>query len=360
MKTLSRSFVGLLLLLGLERAAASAAAPPGAFALTAPADGATGVALLPTLTWGAASGATSYTLEVATDVGFSTIVLTQTGIVSTSYTPGAPVGQGLTFYWRVTALGGGSTLATGAPFSFTTVVLPPGAFALSSPANAATGVALLPTFSWATASGAATYTLEVSTDSGFSALVVNQSGLATASFLLGAPLTGGSTYYWRVTAVNAGGSTGSTGAPFSFTTLTTGPGAFALLFPDNFLSGVELNPNFFWDDAAGVSTYTLELATDPGFGSLVFQVSGIPGSSFGTSLSLTPLTTYYWRVTAVNGTGSTLGTGSPFRFQTGNFSGSGGGGSYYVGTSANSCGLLGPEFLALWALGLLRRRLRKE
>jgi hypothetical protein len=357
-KSLSRIAAALLLLLGLERAASSAAAPPGAFALTAPANGATGVALLPTLTWGAASGATSYTLEVATDAGFSAIVLTQTGIVSTSYTPGAPVGQGLTFFWRVTALGGGSTLATGAPFSFTTLILPPGAFVLTAPANAATGVALLPTFTWAAASGAATYTLEVSTDSGFSAVVVSQSGLGTPSFTLGAPLTGGSNYYWRVTAVNAGGSTGSTGAAFSFTTLTTGPGAFALLYPNNLSTGVDLNPYFFWDDATGVTTYTMELATDPGFSSLVFQVSGLPGSSFGTSLSLTPLTTYYWRVTAINGTGSTMGTGAPFHFQTGNFSGSSSG-SGFVGSSGNGCGLLGPELLALWALGLLRRRLRQ-
>src|SRR5258706_283816 len=103
----------------------------------------------------------------------------------------------------------------------------PGAFALTAPANGATGVPLLPTLTWAAATGAATYTLDVSLDPGFSTLVASQSGLVTPTFVPGAPLTGGTNYYWRVTAVNPGGSTLATGAPFSFLTLTTGPSPFS-------------------------------------------------------------------------------------------------------------------------------------
>lgn len=363
MKIITRSVVGLLFLLGLDRAAtpaAATAAAPGAFALTAPANGATGVPLLPTLTWGASSGALTYTLEVATDAGFTTIVLTQVGILTTSYTPGAPVGQGLTLFWRVTAFdGGGSTLATGAPFSFTTLVLTPGPFVLSTPANNATGVALTPTFTWAASTGAATYTLELSTDPGFSTVIASQAGLVATSFIPGAPLTGGTNYYWRVTAVNPGGSTLATGAPFHFLTLTTGPAPFALLSPPHTITGVSLNPYFIWDDATGVTTYTFELASDPGFASLVVQVTGLPGSSFGSSLSLTPSTTYYWRVTAINGSGSTVATGSPFRFTTIGSSGSGNSNNSGFSGSSGGCGLLGPEFLALLALGILRRRRRR-
>jgi len=363
-KTLSLAAASLLVLLGSPGVAApvAPAAPPGAFALTAPANAATGVSLLPTLTWGASSGALTYTLEVSTDPGFSVIVLTQVGIVSTSYTPGAPVAQGLTLYWRVTALNAsGSTLATGSPFSFTTVILPPGPFILTTPANAATGVALQPTFDWAVAVGAATYTLEIASDPGFLSPVASQTGLTGTSFIPGAPLTGGTNYYWRVTAVNGGGSTVATGAPFSFQTLTTGPGAFALQVPSNHASGVSLDPSFFWEDAPGVTSYTLELATDPGFTSPVFQVSGIPGSAFGSSLTLTPLTTYYWKVTAVNGSGSTMGAGSPFQFQTVGVSGSGGssGNVGFSGSSGQTCGLLGLELLlpgSLWFLGRRRRR----
>jgi len=363
-QTTIRSIVGALLVLGLARTASpvSLAVPPGAFSLTAPADGATNVTQLPTLTWTASAGAASYTLEAASDAGFTNIVLSQVGIATTSYTPGAPIAQGVTVHWRVTAVSGvDTTLATGAPFSFTTLILPPGPFTLSSPAPAAMGVVLQPTFSWAASSGAATYTLEVSTNPGFSPLAVNQAGLAGTTFMPGAPLTGGLVYYWRVTAVNGGGSTPATGAPLTFQTLTTGPGAFALTFPPNLSTGIDPNTSFFWDDATGASSYTLELATDPGLSSLVFTVSGIPGSAFGSTLNLSPLTTYYWKVTAVNGSGSTVGAGSPFRFQTSNLPGSGGaGGNPGFAGSSGGCGLLGLELLLPGWWWTRRRRTRRR
>lgn len=334
--------------------------PPGAFTLTSPANGATNVPLTPTLVWAASSGAATYTLEAASDSGFTNIVFSQVGITITSYKPGAPVAQGITVYWRITAVNaGGNTVASNAPFTFTTVVLPPGPFTLSAPANSATGVALQPTFSWAASTGAATYTLEVATDSGFASPVVSQSGLVATNFMPGAPLTSGTNYYWRVTAVNPGGSTLASGAPFSFQTLTTGPGTFALVYPPDQSFGVDPNTFFLWDDAAGVTSYTLDLATDAAFTNMVFEVTGIPGSSFSSTLSLAPLTTYYWRVIAVNGSGSTMGTGSPFRFETQSVSGGGGGGAVgFSGSSGGSCGLLGLEVLAPWALWIQWRRRR--
>ena len=55
------------------------------------------------------------------------------------------------YYWQVRAVNaGGNTLAdTGTYWSFTTIVASPGAFNKTSPANAATGVAINPTLSWA-------------------------------------------------------------------------------------------------------------------------------------------------------------------------------------------------------------------
>ena len=94
------------------------AGAPSAASLVTPAEGATGVATSPTLTWTAAANATSYTLEVATDAAFTNIVLTQAGIVATSH-----VVEGLspatTHHWRVKSVNGcGST--TSAVRSFTT------------------------------------------------------------------------------------------------------------------------------------------------------------------------------------------------------------------------------------------------
>src|SRR5262245_9414308 len=96
----------------------------------------------------------------------------------------------------------------------------PGNFSPLSPAAGMIEVPLNPTFQWDASAGAASYTLEVATDVAFSAMVIQQSGIVATSFALSGNLVGATTYYWRVTATGAGGGTTSTGAPWSFTTLT--------------------------------------------------------------------------------------------------------------------------------------------
>ena len=150
----------------------------------------------------------------------------------------------------------------------------------------------------------------------------------------------------------------ATGAPFGFQTLSTGPGAFTLVYPPNQSGNVDPNTFFLWNDATGVTSYTLDVATDAAFSSLVFEVTGIPGSSFGSTLNLTLSTPYYWRVTAVNGTGNTMASNGPFRFETSGLSASSGSVGF-SGSTGSSCGLLGLELLVPCALCLARRKLRK-
>lgn len=69
--------------------------------LTSPADMAAGVSLSPTFTWMAVGGATSYTIEIATDAAFTSIVQTAT-VATTSYTAAA-LSPNTLYYWRVKA-----------------------------------------------------------------------------------------------------------------------------------------------------------------------------------------------------------------------------------------------------------------
>ncbi len=74
--------------------------PPPAPQLASPANGATGVSTAPTLTWNAASGATSYRIQVSLFSDFRSTVWDSSGITSTSYAvPGLMITT--TFYWRV-------------------------------------------------------------------------------------------------------------------------------------------------------------------------------------------------------------------------------------------------------------------
>ncbi len=143
--------------------------PPGAFTLTSPADLATGVSVAPTLTWGAASGVTNYLVQVDTENGFNVPVTytANTGLTVTHSVPAGFLANGSIYYWRVTAQNlVGSTVASNAPDSFTTIVTVPGAFTLSTPADAATGQGLTPTLTWTAMTGESSVTVRLDTDTG--------------------------------------------------------------------------------------------------------------------------------------------------------------------------------------------------
>lgn len=94
--------------------------PPAAFTLTLPENRSAGVSTTPGFAWQSSSGATSYTVEIATTSSFGTSnVVSQTGITSTSFTPAAALEMGTVYFWRVTAANaGGSTSASNGPFEF--------------------------------------------------------------------------------------------------------------------------------------------------------------------------------------------------------------------------------------------------
>jgi len=102
----------------------------------------------------------------------------------------------------------------------------PGAFALSAPANGATSLSLTPTLSWTDATGETSYTVEIDSENNFSSPLVYQNtkiAAGTTSFMVpSGVLAGGTTYYWRVIAINSVGSTIASNAPFSFMALSSG------------------------------------------------------------------------------------------------------------------------------------------
>ncbi|MFZ1699723.1 MAG: hypothetical protein WBO10_01545 [Pyrinomonadaceae bacterium] len=118
----------------------------------------------------------------------------------------------------------------------------PVAATLTAPANAATNVAASPTFTWNAAAGAATYSIEVATDNGFTNIVASATGLVTPSWTSNVTLNTSTVYYWRVRSTNSCGNSPYS-AIFSFTTVAApgdcGPGTTAnTLYQYGFESGV--------------------------------------------------------------------------------------------------------------------------
>ncbi len=87
---------------------------------------------------------------------------------------------------------------------------------LSSPANNATDVTIPVTLSWNTSSGAASYGLQVSTDSQFINIVYDTNGLTTTNQQISG-VSNSIKYYWHVNATNAHGTSEWSGS-WRFTT----------------------------------------------------------------------------------------------------------------------------------------------
>jgi hypothetical protein len=102
-------------------AAAYSTAGPTAPVLATPADLATNQPQAPTLIWNAATGVgtITYHLQVATDVGFSSLVADNAGLTATSQLI-TGLALNTPYYWRVLASDDGGPGSYSTPFSFTT------------------------------------------------------------------------------------------------------------------------------------------------------------------------------------------------------------------------------------------------
>ena len=195
----------------------NAVVPPAVPQLLSPADAAANITTSPTLSWSAASRATSYRIQVSTSASFSTAVVDDSTLATTSRQVG-PLTNNSTFFWRVNARNSGGTSAWSNVRSFTTVPVPPPAPALASPANNSAGLATTLSLHWNASTGASSYHLQLSTSSSFSAgALLVDSDLPGTSLQVG-PLANGTKHYWRVNAGNAGGTSGYSSV-WNFTTI---------------------------------------------------------------------------------------------------------------------------------------------
>lgn len=186
--------------------------PPATPLLVSPANAATNIsASNATLTWSAAAGAVSYTVELLSSATATTPLQSRTGITGTSVSFSGLDGT-TTYFWRVTAVNTVGT-AVSQTRSFTTAAL--AVPVLTSPANNATNISRTPTLRWNT-TGTLAYDIQVSTNSTFTSPL--QLSSATTSVVVSQTLLSRTRYFWRVRSKN-NASTSAWSASRSFTTL---------------------------------------------------------------------------------------------------------------------------------------------
>ncbi len=215
--------------------------------------------------------------------------------------------NGTLYYWQVRALNeGGETFANnGSWWSFTTIVSPPSAFGKTDPTNGAGGVFTNPTLSWESSNGVTSYEYCVDdTDDNTCDGAWMDTGTDTSVGLSG--LTNGSTYYWQVKALNAGGETNANeGTWWSFSTLVSPPGDFAKTGPADGAVASAVNPTLSWETSSGATSY--EYCVD--YTDDNTCDGAWTGTGTSTSVNLVGLTVgspYYWQVRAINPGGNDL------------------------------------------------------
>lgn len=97
-----------------------------------------------------------------------------------------------------------------------------------------------------------------------------------------------------------------------FAPITNSP---QLVMPANNSRDASTRPTFTWTLSANAETYRLQVAVDPNFSNVVFDRSGIVGTTFTLTTNLATDTQYYWRIFAENICGNVV-SAQVFRFWT--------------------------------------------
>ncbi|MBN2035807.1 MAG: fibronectin type III domain-containing protein [Chitinispirillaceae bacterium] len=195
--------------------------PPGTPTLVSPANGATNQPVSITFVWTTATNAATYHLQVALDIGFTSI-FSQDSTLTDTQSVVSSLSNATNYYWRVRAKTGGGIIGNWASYrSLTTIVTLPGQVVILSPLDSAVIDVDSVRLRWNRALPSVDrYLVEVATDTNMTNLVVNDSSVTDTSRLI-TSLVNNTTYYWRVKAHNAAGW-GSYSTETRFVTLFTG------------------------------------------------------------------------------------------------------------------------------------------
>ncbi len=263
------------------------------------------------LVWNKAVNAATYRIQLSTDSLFSSLIVNDSTLTdSTRIVSGL---SNLTnYWWRVSAKNAGGISAYSSAFKFTTIIAAPFAPALVSPANNSTGMPVSLSLVWNKALSAISYGLQLSTDSLFNTLIVNDSTLTDTTRSVSG-LSNLTNYWWRVNAKNAGGISAYSSA-FKFTTIIAASLAPTLVSPANNSVGNLTALTLVWNKSASAVNYRVQLSTDSLFSSLIVNDSTLTDSTKAVS-GLNPLTNYWWRVNAKNA-GGTSAYSTVYKFRT--------------------------------------------
>lgn len=248
-----------------------------------------------------------YHLQIATDTGFTNLVVNDSLITDTTFAVSGLHNCSI-YYYKVRARNDNGSVGFSAYRKFKTRTAVPATPVLVTPFNNQDSVSFRPTLVWTAGDlclGA--YFVQVSRFNDFSDTAF-QATTSQLSVQLNISLLGNTDYYWRVRSFNGvGNGPFSAGSHFKTTSFTP-PDVPVLVSPADGVNDQPLTITFRWDTSARAATYRLQVAFDTGFTILTLNDSTIvqpdTGLVFRLVSSLINSKTYYWRVNAKNSAGT--------------------------------------------------------
>jgi len=176
------------------------------------------------LVWNTTTAAPNYNIYRGTTSGGESATAIASAVTGTSYTD-QTLNNGVAYYYTVAAFANGSQVASSNEASSAPLALPVAPSSLV--ATAGNGQIAL---SWAASSGATNYYIYRATSAGGEGTTPYAIGVTGTTFTQ-LTLSNGSSYYYRVTAVNAGGQSGPSAEAFAnVSTVTTASAPAAVTF----------------------------------------------------------------------------------------------------------------------------------
>ena len=282
--------------------------------------------------WRNSKGSSSYILQLDTTPDFNSPILrsfTKTNSQSNTDTYVSYVVNdmryGTIYYWRVCAINTVDTSGWSDTWQFHTT----DRVILNSPSNNTTGTDSKYTrqqFQWYNSRGSSGYILQLDTTQEFNSLILrsftstnSQSNTDTYFSYIVNDMRYGTTYYWRVCAINAVDTSG-----WSETWQFHTTDRVVLRGPANNSTGQSVSSTqLSWNNSLGSTSYLVQWDTSSTFSSSLLDSYTVTASYTSTAdyfykniSGLRYGTTYYWRVCSANNAPDTSGWSDTWQFTT--------------------------------------------
>lgn len=174
--------------------------------------------------------------------------------------------------------------------------LPPEIPSLEYPSDSSKDLPLEINIQWHAQTHTSSYSLQVSKESDFQNLVIDQDNLGILFAISG--LENNTTYYWRVSASNVAGESDYSSV-WEFTTIVALPNRPVLAEPVDDAVDVPVDTELNWYTSENAEAYSIQVSNLSDFSVLVVDEANHSDTVFSVS-GLENNTTYFWRVSASN------------------------------------------------------------